>query len=133
SDERKTTVADEKTTAEPLIIFDKESLLERLMGDEEFVHEVIEGYLEDIPKRIKALKDCLEKGDLKGAELQAHTIKGASANLSGEAVREIAAVIEKACKAGGKGPSQSDLSNLEVRYVQLKLVLQKELRKKTNK
>ncbi|MEA3341786.1 MAG: Hpt domain-containing protein, partial [Chloroflexota bacterium] len=35
-----------------------------------------------------------------GAERQAHTIKGASANVGGEALREIAFSMEKAGKAG---------------------------------
>ncbi len=70
--------ADGTTPAEN--IFDKAGLIERLMDDEELVKEVIEGFLEDIPHRIAALKEALERGDTPVVQRQAHTIKGASAS-----------------------------------------------------
>lgn len=81
-------------------VFDKAVLMEQMMDDEELVQTIINAFLEDIPKQIEALKGYLEAGDAAGAERQAHTIKGASANVGGEALREIAFSMEKAGKAG---------------------------------
>ena len=72
----------------------------RMMDDEDLARTVAEGFLEDIPRQIEALRGYLEAGDAPGAERQAHTIKGAAANMGGEHLREVAFEMEKAGKAG---------------------------------
>ena len=79
-------------------VFDKAGLMARLMEDEDLARTVVEGFLDDIPKQIEALRGYLEAGDAAGVERQAHTIKGASANVGGEAVRAVAFEMEKAAK-----------------------------------
>ena len=81
-------------------VFDQAGMMARLMDDEDLARTVIEGFLEDIPQQIEALRGYLEAGDAAGAERQAHTIKGASANVGGEALRAVAFEMEKAGKAG---------------------------------
>ncbi|MEA1967834.1 MAG: Hpt domain-containing protein [Thermodesulfobacteriota bacterium] len=46
------------------------------------------------------LRGYVEAGDAAGVERQAHTIKGASANVCGEALCKVAFSMEKAGKAG---------------------------------
>jgi HPt (histidine-containing phosphotransfer) domain-containing protein len=83
-----------------LLIFDRAGMMARLMDDDNLVRVVTKGFLEDIPRRIAALKGYLETGDLSGAERQAHAIKGASANVGGERLRDVAFEMEKATRAG---------------------------------
>jgi HPt (histidine-containing phosphotransfer) domain-containing protein len=82
-----------------LPVFDKSGMMSRLMDDEELARMVFEGFLKDIPRQIAMLKTCLEAADAAGTERQAHTIKGASANVGGERQREVVFEIEKAAKA----------------------------------
>jgi PAS domain S-box-containing protein len=81
-------------------VFDKAGLLARLMDDEALARIVVIGFLEDAPRLIEALTDCLHVGDAQGAVRQAHTIKGASATVGGEALRAVAQEIETAASAG---------------------------------
>jgi len=81
-------------------VFDKEDLLSRLGGDENLAGELIETYLEDAPRQITALRESLEKGDSAECRRLAHTIKGASANVSAQALREVAYEAEKAAADG---------------------------------
>ncbi len=81
-------------------VFDKVGMMARLMGDEDFAQKLIGVFLEDIPRQIEVLKRCLEAGDVASAERQAHSIKGASANVGGEALRSVALAMEKAGKTG---------------------------------
>ena len=96
-------------------VFDKAGMMARLMDDEDLARKVVEGFLKDIPKQIEALKACLEAGDAARAERQAHTIKGASANVGGEALRAVAFEMEKAAKAGDLGSVTARLPELEDR------------------
>ncbi len=115
--------AKQEETAAP--IFDQESFLERAMGDQELANTVIEIFLEDIPPQIQSLKDLFDRGDIAGSGQRAHAIKGAAANVGGEALREVASEIEKAGKAGDSEKIADLLPVIEERFEQLKQMMQK--------
>jgi len=108
-------------------VFNKDSLMERLMGDEELVRIIIAGFLEDIPLQIQSLKDFLNAGDSAGVERQAHTIKGASANIGGEALSALANVMEKSAKSGDKAVIRERLGGLEAEFERLRVVLKNDV------
>ncbi|MBW1871256.1 MAG: response regulator [Deltaproteobacteria bacterium] len=103
-----------------LQVFDKSDLLNRLMDDEDLAQTIIAGFLGDIPEQIEKLKDYLQSGDASGAERQAHTIKGASANVSGAALSEVAFGLEKAVLAGDFDVAKAGLPALEAQFEKLK-------------
>jgi two-component system, sensor histidine kinase and response regulator len=102
------------------LIWDKAGMLERLMGDEGLVKTVLEGFLADIPRRIQALSVFLESGDGPGAERQAHTIKGAAANVGGEALRVKAFEMEKTVSSGDLNAAGGRLTDLEMSFQELR-------------
>jgi CheY-like chemotaxis protein/HPt (histidine-containing phosphotransfer) domain-containing protein len=110
------------------LVFDKVALMQRLMGDEEMAHLIITCFLEDIPTQLKTLNQYIETNDLKGAVRQAHTIKGASANVGGEALRAAAYEIEKEGKQAGISGIQAGVSKLEVQFEKLKDALRIEMK-----
>jgi PAS domain S-box-containing protein len=101
-------------------VFDRNALMKRLMGDFELAQVIIGDFIEDIPIQILALKTFLGNGDAVGAERQAHTIKGASANLGGEALQAAAHRIEKFCKAGDLPSACASLPELDQQFNLLK-------------
>jgi HPt (histidine-containing phosphotransfer) domain-containing protein len=113
------------------LVFDKTGMMARLMDDEDLARTVAEGFLEDIPRQIEALRGYLEAGDAPGAGRQAHTIKGASANVGGEALREVAAEMEKAGKDGDLDAIKARMADLEVQFGQLKEAMTKSMRAST--
>ena len=112
---------------EQTLVFDKASLMRRLMNDEEVGRIILLGFLQDIPLQIKILKDYLDAGNASGVGLQAHTIKGASANIGGEALRATAFEMEKKGKSGDLAAAQECMSDLEMEFKKLKEVLEKEI------
>jgi HPt (histidine-containing phosphotransfer) domain-containing protein len=101
------------------LIFDQSGVMARLMDDEDLVRIVVAGFLEDLPNLIKALKDFLEAGDIPGTGRQAHSIKGASASVGGEALRAVAFEMEKAAKDGDLESVTARLPELELQSSQL--------------
>ena len=99
-----------------VLVFDRAGMMARLMDDEDLARMVVEGFLEDIPRQIEALKGYLETGDAPGAERQAHTIKGASANVGGERLREVAFEMEKAARAGDLIAAAGRLAELNTQF-----------------
>ncbi|MCX5814474.1 MAG: PAS domain S-box protein [Proteobacteria bacterium] len=106
-------------------IFDKAGMMARLMDDENLARKVVKGFLDDLPRQIAALKEYLKAGDVVQAERQAHTIKGASANVGGEALRAIAFEMEKVAKVGGLESVTARLPELDSRFALLKEAMNK--------
>jgi PAS domain S-box-containing protein len=112
-------------------VFDRAGLMARLMDDEDLARTIAEGFLEDIPRQIEALRGYLEAGDAAGAQRQTHTIKGASANVGGEALRALAFEMERAGKAGDLDAVKAHLAELEMQFDRLKQVMTRELQTTT--
>ena len=104
-------------------VFDKAGMMEHLMDDEDLIYKVIEGYVGDLPKQIEALRGYLEAGDAASTERQAHTIKGASVAVGGEALCALAFEMEKAAKAGDLESVTARLPELDSQFALLKEAL----------
>ena len=105
-------------------VFDRSGLLARLMDDEDLALTVVDGFLEDVPKQIGALRSYLDAGDVEGSIRQAHTIKGASANVGGELLRAAAFDMEKAAQTGDLSAVKARLPDLQARFARLKEAMQ---------
>jgi len=112
-------ITGQTASSEPAV-WDSKAMMERLMGDEPLARKVIAGFLMDIPLQIEQLSRFMEIGDIQDVERQAHTIKGASANVGGDALKETAFAIEKAARAGNLHAAQADLEELKRRFDCLK-------------
>ncbi len=58
------------------IVWNMGETLERLGGDETLFHEVIEIFLDDVPKHMTSLGQAIAEGDAEAVEGAAHTLKG---------------------------------------------------------
>ncbi len=109
------------------MVFDKKAMMERLMGDEEMTKNILKVFLQDIPEQIKTLWNYLEKGDITSSERQAHSIKGASANIGGEALRTVAFKMEMAAKVGDLAELKRLMPYLEAQFKRLKEAIEKKI------
>jgi HPt (histidine-containing phosphotransfer) domain-containing protein len=82
------------------IVFDETVLLGLLDGDREAAGEIIADFIADVPHLIEALRQAVENGDHVGVRRQAHTLKGASANVGAQALRVLSARLEESAAAG---------------------------------
>ena len=107
-------------------VFVKAGLMARLTDDEELARTILDGFLEDIPQQIQALREFVDDGNAPGAERQAHTIKGAAANVGGEALRAAAFEIEKAGKACDLEAVRDRMTDLETQFDRLRVAITKD-------
>lgn len=100
-----------------LPVFDRAATLQRMGGDEEVLQVLLETYHNTMPAIIITLEELLFFGDNQQELItQAHTFKGASANIGAEALRAVAARLEKAAIAGDLAAMQSLLPQLQEEY-----------------
>ncbi len=94
-------------------VFDKNNLLERLMGDEELAAELVDEFLRDAPDHIRTLRELVTAADAPGAQRQAHFIKGAAAAVGATAMWGIALELEEAGKSGDVEALRAGTTDLE--------------------
>lgn len=94
-------------------MLDRDAALERLDGDEELLQEIVDIFLEDAPRLFLALKQARLDRDQKTTERQAHSLKGASANVGAIHLQAISLKAESASKAGRWEELESLLPEIE--------------------
>ncbi len=111
----------EDQAARPLspVVFDQAGFADRMMNDEDFMRDVMREFLRDTPGQIADLRNLIDSGDAREAGRRAHQIKGAAANVGGEALRALASAIEEAGGAGDLEPMMAAIDALELEFVRL--------------
>ena len=107
----------------PAVLLDRAALLQRLMGDEELVTTVLNGFVGDMPVQIRALRDSLAAGNLPEARRLAHSIKGAAASVGAEVLRVAALATEQATKIGDLAAAQAARTEVEEHFERVRASL----------
>jgi len=103
--------------------FNRSALLDRLGGDEEVSKKIIAVFMKDIPGQLEELKQGLSHKDASVVERQAHRIKGASANVGAQALRDVAFETEMAGRDGNMDRAAALVGNLQQEFERLRAVL----------
>jgi HPt (histidine-containing phosphotransfer) domain-containing protein len=85
-------------------------------GDDSFLKEIIEIFLEDTPARINDARSTLATGDTVAFIRAAHTIKGSCGNLGAERLRRTAERIEHDARKNGLVGLESAVAELEAEF-----------------
>ena len=107
--------------------FASNELLERVDGDEELMREVLGIYLEDTPNTLEKLKLALDGALSEDAAKAAHTLKGASANIAANRLRDHAYQIELKAKSGDLDGAAAIYSAIEAEFKELEAHLKRYL------
>lgn len=97
-------------------VFNELDLMQRLLGDTSLERDILAAFLTEIPDLILQLKQFVNSGDITNARLQAHTIRGAAANLSAGNLRAAAEQIEDFCKQDDLESCKSGIAVLETEF-----------------
>jgi len=85
-------------------------------GDVELVRELVDTYVEDTEQRMCRLDQAIQSGVAAEVRIEAHSIKGASANMGADAVRDIAFRIEQMGAQESLDEASSALGQLRARF-----------------
>jgi HPt (histidine-containing phosphotransfer) domain-containing protein len=97
--------------------------LARVEGDEELYRELLELFRDDAPLQMHTLEQALQEGNLPVVERQAHTLKGAAANVGASAVRDAALGIECAARHQDLAAARTLYDTLRSAFLHLQAVL----------
>jgi HPt (histidine-containing phosphotransfer) domain-containing protein len=116
-------MSDINTSKTPLPI-DIPSALERIGGDESFLFDLVNIYIEDFTDKFEKLKAAVEEGNFETITDIGHSLKGSSANLSLTLLQEISYQFEIAGKEGNLERAEKNLDLLIEEFQRLKNFLQ---------
>ena len=80
-------------------------------------------FLNEVPAQVDLLKQTLGRGERTSVQVQAHTLKGAAANINAESMRQVAYEIEQAAKGDHWEKVQALIQPLEQRLEELQTFL----------
>ncbi len=75
-------------------VFDKDETLKRFDGEKEFLAELIELFISDVPEQLSEIQNVADKRSNEELEKSAHKLKGAIANFGQKAAYEAALQLE---------------------------------------
>lgn len=81
------------------VVWDKDTAVQNLGGNEELYAQLSEAALEDIPSNIDRLKVALAEQDYEAAKIAAHSIKGVASSIGGMQLMAVAQKTELAARA----------------------------------
>jgi two-component system, sensor histidine kinase and response regulator len=106
-------------------VYEERSLLERLMDDISLARTIATGFLGDMPKQLSILGRHVENGNASGLQMQAHSIKSASAVVGGLAMSKLAANIEELGRCGQVAEAMALVPRLHVAFESLKHAMER--------
>ncbi len=102
------------------MVFEHYGLLERLMGDEAMLEEILRVFLQEMPSYLKKLARFIKQRDTDEIVAQAHKLKGTAANIGAASLQQLFVELETGCRAADVSPAWLDdlLFRIETAYAQ---------------
>ncbi len=94
------------------LVFNEATAMERI-GDMDFIKELLQDFYNEIPNDMSTLKKAIISDDVENVRIIAHTVKGTGANLSLDAISDIAKQLEMAAKETRKNDFMDLFQSLE--------------------
>lgn len=90
------------------------------MEDNEFMIELVDLFLDDMPGQLDRLRKAVEEADMDSTARAAHRIKGAAGNVGADRLSRICGELEKSSRAAEAAPSQAALAEIELEWVRVR-------------
>ncbi len=113
-------------------LINREQVLQMTLGDVEFLAEMIELFLSNLPKQMNDINQAIEKRDPQSLSFAAHACKGMIGNYTKLAPFQLLILLEEDAKSGQLDESHIKYQSLEKELsqliVELKMLMRQEFR-----
>lgn len=100
-------------------IIDVPEFLDRVMEDKDLLKELLDIYVADFDQKRGELSIAIETKDFDTIRNVAHSLKGASGNISAKPLREVCMTLENKGKSGDSEGLEQLLTDLDKQYAAL--------------
>ena len=100
-------------------VLDLKEVLERVQDDRELLLELLDIFFEDYPKKMKDIRTALQKKDTAQIQDLAHSMKGASGNVSAKKIHASFLAIVQMAKNSNFKAMEDSLGVLDGQFAEL--------------
>jgi HPt (histidine-containing phosphotransfer) domain-containing protein len=93
-------------------------------GDDSFLRDLIQIFIEDSPQQIAEIELSLKQGDALRLTRAAHSLKGSCSNFGAGQLRAVSEKIERLGRAGSLGDVPAELPLVKAEFDRVKTALQ---------
>jgi len=93
-----------------------ERLRDVSMEDSDFMIELVDLFLDDMPEQLDCLRTAIEQADSDSTAKAAHRIKGAAGNVGADRLSQICGELEQSSRVAEAAPSQAALAEIELEW-----------------
>ena len=108
---------------DPLDMQIVDELRESVGGDQAFLAELIDEFLEDAPRQFDALRDAAAAGDAETARRAAHTLKSNARTFGASTLSSLSQLTEAAAAGGDLESVLSKLDPIEAAWIEVQPAL----------
>ena len=90
-------------------------------GEPDVLAEILNLFLEEVPKRILALQSALAAGDAPEVSRAAHSLKGSSGNIGAQSMLDVCRQLDDVARAGDLGSVAPLVASLTSEYHRVEL------------
>ena len=98
--------------------------LRERVGDDSFLAELIEDYVQDAARLVVAMHQAIAVRQADGLERAAHTLKGTSASFGADLLRALCQDLEALARTGGLEGADERLAAVEIEVARVPETLQ---------
>jgi PAS domain S-box-containing protein len=110
-----------------VVLFDRASLMDRLMGDTALAKTITAAFVDELPRQVQRVEAAFATASPHEVESAAHAMCGACAAVSGISLAEIAGTIERRARAGELAGARSELAQLREESERLVKAIEREM------
>jgi len=100
-------------------VIDLNEFMERVQDDKELLLELLDIFSDDSQEKMKNLKVAIQQNDYETVKSIAHSLKGASGNISAKALRQSLMKLEEMGKVNDLGQAPALYQEMEVQLADL--------------
>jgi HPt (histidine-containing phosphotransfer) domain-containing protein len=108
-------------------VIDREALdvlLETVGGDQEFLDELIDSFLDDSPRQLAAMQQALSAGNAEDLRRAAHSLKSNSANFGAQTLSQMCRELEELGRNGALDSAAGRVAMILAEYQRVKNALE---------
>lgn len=101
-------------------VIDLKDALERVQDDKELLLELFDIFSEDFIGKREAIWGAFKSGKVSDFQMAAHSLKGATGNISAKQMNETCVALDRIAKDGSIATTESLLETLDKQFADLK-------------
>ncbi len=94
-------------------VIDRAVAMERMCGNEDLFQSLLRMLVDDAPVKVAQITEAVAGGDLRALRAASHTLKGSSATMAADRVRDAASKIEMAAEEGDLALASTHVNELK--------------------